>query len=146
MTQEQAAKYLIVAWLKDWSLTLYLSTVSRKRHVSLTDAHDLFPWLPADPFIFLLGVKTRRYLAAQFPAFNDALFDAKDNSARLAMVPRIMQLDSANAGPWKRDRMFVKAVREVRDDMRQFTLARNLEHRSIAEMRKGSGHHWGVCK
>ena len=88
MNQEQAAKYFVVAWVKDWSLQTYWRVITEKTDIQWDQAHTLFPWLPDEGW-FIRNSCVRRFLAEAHLVLNDAMWDAKDDKARLALAPKI---------------------------------------------------------
>lgn len=140
-SKPQAAQFFVVAWVKDWSLRLYLHTVSGGERIEWDDAHRYYPWLPDDRWPFAYGIRARKWAADAMRPINDRLWDAKDNTARLRVAEHVMLWDSAGA------KMVSNRARRqmIRDNakLKRLDAAAAL---SYGEMRRGSGHDWAVCK
>lgn len=98
MSQEQAAKYFIVAWVKDWKLKIYLATIVGEKNVPFYIAHESYKWLPESTHWFFQGT-TRRYIADTFPKLNDLLWDADSNEKRLLLSRIVEKLNGKNSMP-----------------------------------------------
>lgn len=98
LDKEQAAKYMILAWLKDWSIRVYLETVYQNGiPVEASQIHADYPWMPAVENLYYFGKGSkycRTFIANCYPALNNALCDAPDNKALLALAPRVLLLKS----------------------------------------------------
>jgi hypothetical protein len=140
MTHEEAAKYMIVAWVKDWNLYTYLQVVTGEKKPDVDGAHTRLEWLPTGRVSFV-AKSARRFIADNFPRLNDRLWDAKDNAERLALYKQVMHPVGAN------HKLHIDparmALRKENGNLRRAYLA---EQQSTEAMRKGSGHHWNVCK
>lgn len=140
MDQTQAAKYFIVAWVKDWSLRMYLDTVAGKGFPH-EKAHEAFKWLPKDVGLFIRNIKVRRYIADAFHQLNNKLWDAADNAQRLALAGLV----SAASGEHAKQRLD-RSRQESRKTAKQYKDAMLTSRMSVDAMRRGGGHHWAVCK
>lgn len=109
-SKEKAAQYLIVAWVKDWTVHQYLETIHEepltKKMFELTSQKDFsslvaeFPWMPVDKCWYIrLGKKRgfltmRRMMADVHPAINERLWNAKNNQERLALAAEVLKARS----------------------------------------------------
>lgn len=141
MTKEQAAKFFIVAWVKDWSMRTYLDTVGEGERIDWADAHKLFSWMPKDPGWFIRNTRVRRYAATAMRSLNDKLWDALDNAKKLALHAEVMQWDCGDAV-----QTMDAARREQHKLQKEYRAAMLGVRKSVDEMRRGSGHAWGVVK
>ena len=140
MTKEKAAKYFIVAWLKDWKLSTYVETVTGEVNFPFEKAHKEFPWLPKHAHWYFNGT-TRRYIADSFLKLNNMLWDSKSNEERLSFSVLVEKLNGRDSKP--------KADKHKKKEVSWVTHARRsgIAHRiSVDAMRRGSGHHWAVAK
>jgi hypothetical protein len=141
MTQEQAAKYLIVAWVKDWSMRMYLNVIGGDERIDWAEAHNRYQWLPKDPGWFMRNTRVRRYVAEAMRKINDRLWDAKDNNERLLQSTAIAGWNGSAAV------QTMNAVRGEEHKARKELLASGIAYRaSVDAMRRGGGHAWNVCK
>lgn len=139
--RKRASEYLIVAWVKDWSLRLYLKTISEGEAIDWAEAHKAYPWLPSDATPYIQNLSVRRWASVAMRQINDRLWDAKDNSERLKLGALVGKVDAIG----------VKLpTNEARDAMRKSKLAlaasTAMNNLSIDTMRRGNGSHWAVCK
>lgn len=151
MTPDKAAQYLIVGWVKDWNLQMYLFVVSEQHHgtgrcvIDFNDAHRHYPWLPAAGWVFAKKISVRRYLADNFSVLSNRLWDAADHAARLKLATQVSQLDGSKAGIHvpRSMRLAASSVRYagVKLDKRKLEVRLTQEHYS-----KGGGHDWKTCK
>lgn len=91
-TREKAAEYLIVAWVKDWSLRMYIDCIyGNHSYIDGEKLHKDFPFLPPHIHWYVCnkgrGLKVRRMVAQCYPRLNDKLWDAKTDLERLAFAP-----------------------------------------------------------
>lgn len=140
MTQEQAAKYFIVAWVKDWPLRMYFDTVCGEK-IDWSIAHEKFPWLPKNISFFCRNSRVRRYVAEEFRVLNDKLWDANNNEQRLKLAPIVEKCVGIGNSSRANDGKF--AARKSAADMGRVVFAKKL---TIEAMRAGRGTAWDVCK
>jgi hypothetical protein len=104
-TVERAAKFLVVAWVKQWDMRALLETLD-ERGGALTnercaDLERAIPFMSGHAHWYACnhggGVEVRQYVADLFPNLSQALWGAKDNAARLRLAPQIERL-RANGG------------------------------------------------
>jgi hypothetical protein len=100
LSKEQAAKYMVLAWLKDWSVRLYLGTIYQTNiPEDPKQIHKDYPWMPVLESLYFHGrgrKYCRTFIAMTYPDLNNALCDAADNKALLALAPRILGLNNKN--------------------------------------------------
>lgn len=141
MSQEQAAKYFIVGWVKGWSLRVYWDTVCEKTGADWSAAHETYKWLPKDVGWFVRNVKIQRYIGDSFRSLNNKLWDAKDNSARLALSSLVQSTSGSDATQKQSDASKALSAEDKR--MRASRLGYKL---TVDAMRKSNGSAWNVCK
>ena len=90
MSQEEAAKYMIVAWVKDWNLYTYLKTVTGSAAPDCTEAHKVFEWLPHGKVQFSKKY-VRSYIDDNFPKLSENLWDVASDKDRLALFKMVMR-------------------------------------------------------
>jgi hypothetical protein len=146
MKPEEAAKYMLVAWKKDWKMSLYLQTITGVKAEPPWEFDEIlkpFPWMPLKYF---WRSTVRRFMADNYPAFNDLLWSAKDNEALFKLAPVLMLLRDAdwdNRGKNKMQREVTNAFKYAQLSLQR----RHLEEKiSVAKMRGGNGHSWGIVK
>lgn len=78
-SQEQAAKYLILAWLKDWKFITYAKTISgtTKGLVDLGLLHSVFKFMPEIRYPNYVRV----FVASNMPMLNEKLWNNRENTA-----------------------------------------------------------------
>ena len=140
MSQEQAAKYFIVAWVKDWSLRTYWRVITETTDTPWDQARSLYPWMP-DAGWFMANGCVRRFLAEAHRTLNDAMWDAKDDKARLGLAPKIQAFQ---AGQVRARR--IAAAADHREAMKENRRSRISIAIALESRDRGAGHHWNVCK
>lgn len=88
LDQESAAKFLIVAWVKDWKLRTYLDVLGNGEKIRFEDAHKFYPWLPDNVYILAKGY-TRRFVAETMRPISEALWNADTNEKRLLISKKV---------------------------------------------------------
>lgn len=137
MKAEEAAKYMLVAWKKDWTMALYLRTITGVKAAPPWEFDEIlkpFPWMPLN---YMWPTSVRRFMADNYPAFNDLLWSAKDNEALFKLAPLLMLLrgaDRRNQGKSKMKREATAALRYAKLSERRQHLANKI---SVAHMRGG---------
>ena len=144
MKPEEAAKYMLVAWKKDWTMALYLRTITGIKPAPPWEFDEIlkpFPWMPLN---YMWVSTVRRFMADNYPAFNDLLWSAKDNEALFKLAPLLMLMRGAD----RRNQGQNKMKSEVTDALRHAKLSSQRQHLaekiSVAHMR--GGYSWGVVK
>lgn len=140
MSQKQAAEYFVVAWVKEWTMSVYLHVIGAGEVIPFEQAHALYSWLPKQwPF---RPLSCRTYLAEVNRPLSDALWDAADDRARLALATNIAAFvfTKRHRGyamearrDYARDKATLDKIQFLKQEMK---VARQLE----------GGHHWSVCK
>jgi len=146
MTPEEAAKYMLVAWKKDWKMSLYLQTITgveAKPPWEFDEILKPFPWMPLKYF---WRSTVRRFMADNYPAFNDLLWSAKDNEALFKLASVLMLLRDADWNNRGKNKMALEVKKEMAIAKRVANFASMQEQVSVLQMRRGNGHHWGVVK
>lgn len=139
--QEKAAKYFIVAWKKDWSLKMYIFTVTEDMNIDFSKAHLLFPWLPKDKFLFLRNCKIKPLIAREYKKLNDQLYDSKDEDL-LKLHKIVLNLKCANLDcHYKDDEEMKEAKKQIRKNSLQSKFDRENKKVGIYKER-----HWGYIK
>lgn len=132
---------MIVAWVKDWNLLTYLQVVSGANKPNIEEAYRTYQWLPTGRVSFK-NKPARRFIADNMPSLNNKLWDAKNDKDRLSLYRFVM---AAKVGDGHRVH-FDQARSECRKERNALRKAATAESISVDMMRKGSGHHWNVCK
>jgi hypothetical protein len=144
MKAEEAAKYMLVAWKKDWTMGLYFRTITGVKAAAPWEFDEIlkpFPWMPLN---YMWSSSVRRFMSDNYPAFNDLLWSAKDNEALFKLAPLLMLLrgaDRRNRGKNKMKLEVANAIRYAKLSSQRQLLTKNI---SVAHMR--SRHSWGVVK
>lgn len=143
MDLPSAAKYMVVAWVKDWPLLTYLGAVAPGMIAS--QAHSEFPWLPADASWWKDEngecVTTRRFMQQAFPITNARLWEASGTAERLAVHVEISRLVCGQIVPAASTGA---AKRYNHDALRDQTNL--LDQMTREAFRRMNGRHWQVCK
>lgn len=152
LSLDQAAKYLIVAWVKDWGMRTLLEVldgakgdVGQSRIEALTVA---LPFMPKEVNWYIAnrgaGVSARHFIADAYPRLNDTLWSAKDHTARLALSPQIGRLKCAPV------KVSSRLSREDRLESSANDRAMRQERTSYAASREAFKTNqrsaWNVCK
>ena len=137
MKAEEAAKYMLVAWKKDWTMGLYLRTITGITPAPPWEFDEIlkpFPWMPLN---YMWASSVRRFMSDNYPAFNDLLWSAKDNEALFKLAPLLMLLrgaDRRNRGKNKMKLEVANAIRYAKVLSQRQLLTKNI---SVAHMRAG---------
>lgn len=142
MDRRQAAQYFIVAWVKDWSLLTYLQVLADGGpRIAFEDAHALYPWLPGT-WGYKLRRTCRTHLADSNRPLSDALWDAPDDRARLALAPQV----EAFVCTWQNHDYINEARRAAFSTAADMAKRRLLDAESREDRHRRRGYHWQVCK
>ena len=151
LTKEQAAKYAVVAWVKDWSLITLLSSIdsdpASARHVEqprVDAARAVAPFLPDDVWVYRRGGSVRRFFADNFPGVSNALWDADSNEERFGLAQRIERL--SGAGKEVRSRFTGNDLHEMRKTRQVLRQATTSYRASRDAFRSNKRSAWNVCK
>ncbi len=135
MKPEEAAKYMLVAWKKDWPMGLYLRTITGVKAAAPWEFDEIlkpFPWMPLN---YMWSSSVRRFMADNYPAFNDLLWSAKDNEALFKLAPLLMLMrgaDRRNQGKSKMKLEITNALKYAKLSSQRQHLANKI---SVAHMR-----------
>ena len=152
LSLEQAAKFLVVAWVKDWSMRTLLDVVDEKPGEIAPErvqaAATALPFMPENLHWYVAnhgsGVTTRHFVADAFPKLSAFLWSAKDNEARLKVASQIAKL---RAGAIKTTSRFSDAERNERRavarESRQATESYRMSRDAFKTHQRGA---WSVCK
>ena len=143
--RETAAKYFVVAWVKNWRMQTYLSAIGAFNVVQFEELHDLYPWLPTqkDLHFYLKNREIRQWVSRSMKVISDKMWDTEDNVKRLALAKRIELWNSDSTKHTTQERL---DMQERRISMRK-NMQSGKEHTvSMSIMRKGYGTDWKVCK
>ena len=89
MTELEAARFLIVAWVKDWHLRNYARHVTGNMNFDAVDVPEFAKKYKFMSDHFMLycrggtGINMRRYVCDYLPAINDALWDRYGDTKKL---------------------------------------------------------------
>jgi hypothetical protein len=142
MDRKKAAEYFVVAWVKGWSLRMYLQVVAAGgAPIKYDAAQALYPWLP-DEWAFIRQHRCRSHLAESNRPLSDALWDCADNRARLALAPQI------EAFVFKgRNFQYLRQAKRASDWAKKRLRGADLVNMATGErVDRAGGHHWKVCK
>ena len=151
MSQEQAAKYFIIGWVKGWSLWMYWLTVSEAQighnnsENSISEAHKNYSWLPVDGFMYSRKVTCQRYIGDNLKKLNDSLYSASDNAERLKFWTLVVAHNGENCRN-KANKKFTKDRQAMRKEDKKDKRTHQATALTVDAMRRGSGHAWDVCK
>lgn len=152
MNLQEAAKFLIVAWVKDWPLRTLLDTITNTRGEVTEDrialARQSFLFLPMHIHWYVCahgaGASTRRFVADGFPRLNDALWDADDNKGRLELSSRVETLDASDIRMSRQlSRDGVAAMRKAKSEFGRTMGSYRLSREAFKTHQRSA---WNVCK
>ena len=152
MSQEQAAKYLVVAWCKDWKMAMLLHTVCGKTFLAdnpepwknmIAEAHAAFPWMPDGVGPYKASGLVRQFVGVHYPKLSAWLYTRSSDAERMrcaaqiqrlkCMAPKQGLLNKVDAADAKKQRRHDRAVQTEYDIVRA---AKKTHGRSA----------WNVCK
>ncbi len=152
LTLEQGAKYFIVAWVKNWTMRTLINAldgesgfVSDERLKKLTDQ---YPFLPSNVNWYICkngkGLHTKIAMPDIDKKLNNALWDAKDNQARLDLHKYVMKMKTNKVIHTRKfeskDQIENnKALRESKSEYESYKLSR-------AYFKKCQGRDWFTVK
>lgn len=140
--KKKAAEYFVVAWVKNWRMQTYLAAINAS-DIQYKDVHDQYPWMPVNLHFYFKNQLIRAWTNMSMKLINDKLWDNDDNKKRLSFAPMIER--------WNADKVVQTESHKQDADERKRALMQSrqtgLAYKSSVEtMRRGSGHHWNVCK
>lgn len=152
LAPDQAAKYLVVAWVKDWTMRTLLETLDGAKGDITQSRVDAvaaaLTFMPSHRHWYLgnkgYGISARHFISDSFPRLSEALWAAKDHAKRLSFAPQIMRLNAGNATASSR---FSK--QDLAEDRKTESLLRQADtsyraSRDAFKTHKRSA--WNVCK
>jgi hypothetical protein len=106
MDLEKAAKYLIVAWIKEWRMRTLLNAIDghggEVTQEIIDRVHAKYPFMPNILHAYIAGkgqgILMRPYVSNLSKKLSDLLWDAKDNETRLSHYTLVMKLKGENLG------------------------------------------------
>ena len=152
MTLENAAKMLIVGWIKNWNMHTMIDALDEKsseRFITQERVDAMvkdFPFMPAEKSWYYgkfgHGSYVRKFVHDAYPKLSNALWDTEDNMKKLAFHTYVM---SVKAGDIRPGRKYSK------EDMKQkITTSRHYRQSMASEcvsrdiFKKSSKHNWGT--
>ena len=127
LNTEQAAKMLIVAWIKDWTMRTLLDSIDGKSSKEITqeridDCHNKYQFMPNILHIYVSkkgrGMLVRSYVSYLSKKLNDALWDTDDNLKKLTFFSYIQTLKAKELGSMSR---FTKnEMKELLNDRKDY--------------------------
>ena len=152
MNLQEAAKFLIVAWVKDWPLRTLLGVLSPDikfvTDEQISKVVQAFPFMPSHIHWYVqnhgAGASTRRFVSDAFPRLNDALWDSKDDQKRLLLSAQVCRLSAGDIKQsTKLDNIGVKAMNAAKRAMRQESTSYRLSRDAFKTHQRSA---WSVCK
>lgn len=141
-SREKAAQYYVVAWVKNWSIRMYVNSVGLM-HTNFSDVHDIYPWMAKDLIPYAKNMRIKPHTGYYMRPIQDKLFDANTNEQRLKIAKQIERWVSDTYG---------RRITETRDqkelyaDKQLYSATLKVYRGSVDSMRKGSGHDWNTVK
>jgi hypothetical protein len=149
---DQAAKFIVVAWVKDWGMRTLLETLDGATgdvtEGRLGEMADALPFMPTHLHWYIAnrgrGVSCRQFVADCYPRLADALWAANDNAARLKLAPQIERLKAGNVRASSRfSKSDMAEGATARREMRQAITSYRQSRDSFKTHQRSA---WGVCK
>jgi len=142
MSKEKAAQYLIVAWVKDWSMQMYFYAIKDgDENLTFGNVNEHYNFLPKNPTIFIRNIPARRFIADNFKSTNDKLWDCKDKSKMIKFSDDFL---SVKIGSGKLKTMdSVAECKKAESVYRQSVVSFQIDNES---RKKSLGTDWKTCK
>lgn len=140
--KKKAAEYFVVAWVKNWRMQTYLAAINAS-DIQYKDVHDQYPWMPVDLHFYFRNQFIRAWAGMSMRLINDKLWDTDDSKKRLSYAPMIEQWNADKVGQTTAQKQHAN---ENRKENMKYTQMKIGYSASVETMRRGSGHHWNVCK
>lgn len=153
MNKEQAAKMLIVGWVKNWNMRTVLNAITEKNSDNINDEeilnfHNKYAFMPKNIWAYLShrgsGVPVRKFIYDNYRKLNDALWDTDDNKVRLSFASYLISKKCQDVNS---SSLYEK---EDKDKNRKATRDYSGFVKSKAHYKdifdKSSGHHWFTVK
>jgi hypothetical protein len=141
-SREKAAQYYVVAWVKNWSIRMYLSAVGI-RGSRFYEVHEIYPWMTPDIAPYVKNMRIKIYAGYYMKPIQDKLFDADTNEQRLKLAKQIEHWVSDTFVANTRHK---KDTRERHKDDQEYRATMTIYKASVDAMRKGNGHDWNTVK
>jgi len=153
LDKEKAAKMFIVAWVKNWYMRTLLDVITEESVTAVTEERlakvvEAFPFMPSTLSFYIANSGCGRTMRVSLPSINkklnDALWDAKDNKARLDMYKYVMGIKTGKAIHKRKfdttDQITGNAIRkESNAEYTSYKLSREA-------FKKAQGHDWNTVK
>jgi hypothetical protein len=151
-TLEEAAKMLIVAWVKDWSMrTLFDVLTDQRGDISdekIAKMAQHFPFMPTHIHWYIsnrgCGVNTQQFVAQAYPKLSEKLYSLDRNEDRLKCAPYIMKQKAKDVRA--KSKFSSKDMTEHRKDVKQYRQALVSYNESRATFKKFHKGAWNVVK
>ena len=153
MNTEQAAKMLIVGWVKNWTMRTVFGAIQEKNADKINDEtmlefHNQYPFMPKNIWLYLsnggTGTPVRKFMYDNYRKVNDALWDTDDNKKRLEFAKYLALKKCLNIKP---------SSAHTKEEKYQKQKATKSYHNSVKSMihykeimHKSGGHDWFTIK
>lgn len=142
--KEKAAKYFVVAWVKNWRMMTYLGAIEALG-TRFEELHDIYPWLPPkqDLHFYIKNAEVRPWMSRSMKVISDKMWDTDDNVKRLALAKHIELWNADKTSETTQHKKDAyqrrQAITKLRQSGQEYTV-------SVALMRKGRGTDWNTVK
>lgn len=154
MTLENAAKMLIVGWIKNWTMHVMIDALDGRsidRYIEQPRVDNLvkdFPFMPSEKSWYYgcsgQGSYVRKFVHDMYPKLSNALWDTEDNMKKLGFHTYVM---SVKAGADRPRTKYSKADRlEKRRNTNQYRQSIVSERVSREIFVKAGKHNWSTVK
>ena len=140
--RKKAAEFFVVAWVKDWQIQTYLEAIGAKGK-PIEEITSAYPWMPSKMNYYRSAVYIRSIMSRYMRPINDALWDTKDDMAKLKFAKKISEWVSDKYIETKYDK---EKRQELNKSYQAMAMTTTVNAMEIEKRRKSSGHHWNVCK
>jgi len=153
MNIENAAKMLIVGWVKNWSMRTTLNAIREKNSDKITDEeianfHNQYPFMPKNIWLYLsnggMGTPVRKFMYDNYRKVNDALWDTDDNKVRLSFWKYLASKKCPNILPSSAYTKEEKLERQKATKAFNNNVISMMHYKEITH--KSSGHDWFTVK
>ena len=152
LSLEQAAKFFIVAWVKNWNLRMLLDTLDGSVG-EVTDARidalvSAFTFMPKDLHCYITnhgcGLPVKQVVSSAFPKLNDALWNCSGDSARLALSAQVARIKTPDKLHHSRFSTLDRSeIANTRSKLRQTTTSYRASRDAFKSNQRSA---WNVCK
>ena len=140
--KKKAAEFFVVAWVKDWRFHTYLEAINAIE-IRYKDVHKHYPWMPDETHFYYQDQMIRAWTGMAMRSINNRLWDTNDNKKRLSLAKQIENWTSDKVDQTTTEKQDYRDHKKALMQNRQSGLGHKV---SVETMRRGSGHHWNVCK